>query len=81
MISEVAALVLLSLVSMTSAFPNPNPNVPPPNFPPQSPQPMDQTTMLMMVMMMQKVSVLRNSKVYEANNYVYRTAPWTTCCP
>ena len=81
MISEVAALVLLSLVSMTGAFPNPNPNVPPPNFPPQPQQPMDQTTMLMMVMMMQKVSILRKSEVYEDNYSIFRTAPWTTCCP
>ena len=59
MIYEVAALVILSLASLTSAQ-HPPPNQAPPPYQPFPPQQalMDQTTMLMMVMMMQKVRIL-----------------------
>ena len=79
MIHEVAALVILSLASLTSAQ---HPPPPPPSYQPFPPQqaPMDQTTMLMMVMMMQKV---RSSDFLskEILNLLIRTARWTTCFP
>ena len=78
MIYEVAALIILSLASLTSAQHPP----PPPSYQPFPPQqaPMDQTTMLMMVMMMQKVGIsefLSN----QIETIFIRTARWTTCFP